>query len=73
MYLGEWNEIFLIERVINFTKATLNVQEYDLSEAFLFENTFRWWLSGDSRTWRYDMNSRAVENTLSTSQLVGQK
>ena len=41
MSLGEWNETFLIERVINFTKATLNVQDYDLSEAFLFENTFR--------------------------------
>ena len=74
MSLGEWNEMLLIERVINFTKATLNVQDYDLSETCsLFKNTFRWWLSGDSRPWRYDLNSRPVENILSTSQLVGLK
>ena len=32
--------MLLIERVINFTKATLNVQDYDLSEAFFLETHF---------------------------------
>ena len=73
MSLCEWNEMLLIERVINFTKATLNMQDYDLSEAFLFKITFRWWLSGDSRHWSNDLNNRPVENILSTSQLVGLK